>query len=192
MNQKGFANIIVIIGVVILVGVAGYFIVNQQKLSSTPTPSSTPSPTSALTPIPTPSPSRKPTPQSTSFNLIFRYGVGAKNELNTFDQTYTKDMVLDPSVTIKFKLTDNELSGIYQKINDLKLFDKNEERTDGNMLPCSSYYLKVQIDSIQKELSWNCRGKISDKLQQFTNYIIPIIESKQEYKELPTPKGGYL
>lgn len=188
MNQKGFANIIVIVGVVILVGVAGYFIISQQRPSSPPAPS------------PTPSPSPKPTPQSTSFNLIFRYGVGAKNELNTFDQTYTKDMVrdMDPSVTIKFKLTDNELAGIYQKINDLKLFDKNEEPTDGNMgfvEPCSSYYLKVQIDSAQKELSWDdCRGKISvsDKLQQFTNYIIPIIESKQEYKKLPIPKAGYL
>lgn len=104
-------------------------------------------------------------------------------------------MVIDPSVTIKFKLTDNELAGIYQKINDLKLFDKNEEPTERNTFiePCSSYYLKVQIDSVQKELSWNnCRGKISDKLQQITNYIIPIIESKEEFKKLPTPKGGYL
>lgn len=143
-------------------------------------------------------PQNPPAGEPTNFNLIFRYGVGAKNELNTFDQTYTKDMVrdMDPSVTIKFKLTDNELAGIYQKINDLKLFDKNEEPTGGNMLfvtPCSSYYLKVQIDSAQKELSWDdCRGKISDKLQRFINYIIPIIESKEEYKKLPIPKSSYL
>ncbi len=102
---------------------------------------------------------------------------------------------MDPSVTIKFKLTDNELTGIYQKINDLKLFNKNEESTEESMIstPCSSYYLRVQTDSVQKELSWSdCRGKISDKLQQFTNYIIPIIGSKEEYKKLPIPKGGYL
>jgi hypothetical protein len=59
--------------------------------------------------------------------------------------------------------------------------------------PCSRYYLKVQIDSEQKELSWDdCRGKISDKFQQFSNYIIQIIESREEYKELPAPKGGYI
>jgi hypothetical protein len=46
-------------------------------------------------------------------------GVGAKNELNTFDQTFTKDMVMDPSVTVKMKLSDNELNSIYQKINNL-------------------------------------------------------------------------
>lgn len=41
MNKKGFVNIIVIIGVVILVGVASYFIVNQQ--TPTPTRHRTPS-----------------------------------------------------------------------------------------------------------------------------------------------------
>ena len=104
-------------------------------------------------------------------------------------------MVMDPSVIIKFKLTDNELAGIYQKINDLKLFNESTKPIEGNMMvtPCSSYYLKVQINSKQKELSWNdCRGEISDKFQQFTSYIIQIIESKEEYKKLPTPQGGYM
>ena len=35
-----------------------------------------------------------------SFNLISKYGVRAKNELNTFEGTYTKDMVMDPSITV--------------------------------------------------------------------------------------------
>lgn len=129
------------------------------------------------------------------FNLIFRYSVDAKNELDTFKQTYTKDMVMDPPVTIKFKLLDNELAGIYQEINDRKLFDMTDESTDEQMFvtPCSSYYLKVQMDSVQKELSWDdCRGKVSDRLKQFTGYIISIIESKEEYKKLPAPRGGYL
>ena len=130
----------------------------------------------------------------TNFNLVFKYGVGAKNELNTFEQTYTRDMVKDPPVTIKFKLSDSDLAGINQKISDLKLFDISQP-TDGNMMvtPCSGYSLKVQIGSDEKEMSWsNCRGKINDKLQQFTEYIISIIESKEDYKKLPTPRGGYL
>lgn len=159
--------------VVIVLAVAGFVVFKQ---SNTP-------------------PQNPPTGGPTTFNLIFRHGVGAKNELNTFEQTYTKDMVMDPPVTIKFKISESELTSIYQKINDLKLFDMNEEITDGNMFrtPCDSYYLKVQIDTTPKDLSWdNCRGKISDKLQEFTNYIISVIESKEEYKKLPTPKAGYL
>lgn len=175
MNQKGFTNIVLIVLVVILNGVAGYFALNNR--STTPTPSSS------------------STPQSTTFNLIFKYGVEAKNELNTFAQTYTKDMVMDPSITTKFKLTDSELAGIYQKLNDLKLFNESTKPIERNVriTPCSSYYLKVQTNSEQKELSWdNCRGRISDKFQQFTNYVIQIIESKEEYKKLPTSLGGYL
>ena len=225
MNNKGFVNIVLIGIVVILLGIGGYFVwseygpqpcaqsllpaeavnkkTGEKKIFEYPCavprgwvitdyhPATTPQPT----PIPTPQPSPTPTPQSTSFNLIFKYGVGAKNELNTFAQTYTKDMVMDPSVTIKLKLTDNELTGIYQKLNDLKLFNESTKPIEGNVMvtPCSSYYLKVQINSEQKELSWNnCRGRISDKFQQFTSYVIQIIESKEEYKKLPTPQGGYL
>ncbi len=49
MNQKGFINIAVIIGVIILVGVVGYFVVNRR----TPSPEPTSSPTPPLSPSPT-------------------------------------------------------------------------------------------------------------------------------------------
>lgn len=164
---------IILIGIIVIIlAIAGFLVFEQTKTPPQNPPADTP----------------------TSFNLIFKYGVGAKNELNTFDQTYTKDMVMDPSITIKFKLSDSELASINRKINDLKLFDINQS-TEGNMMvtPCSSYYLKAQIGSDEKEMSWdNCRGKMNDKLQQFTNYIISIIESKDDYKKLPTPRGGYL
>jgi hypothetical protein len=130
-----------------------------------------------------------------NFNLIFKYGVGAKNELDTFEQTYTKDMVLDPPVTIKFALSSSELTEIYQKINDLNLFDKGPEQPKGNVFvtPCSNYYLKAYIDSTNKEIYWNnCRGKVSVQLEEFSSFVISIIEAKAEYKKLPIPKSGYL
>jgi len=129
------------------------------------------------------------------FNFIFRYGVGAKNEMNTFNQIYTKDMVMDQPVSIGLNLTDDEIVGVYKEMNDLKVFSINEASTEKNVMvtPCSSYYFKVQIGSLVKELSWDgCQGKINDKLQRFTDYIIKIIEAKEEYKKLPAPKGGYL
>ncbi|MEK7575739.1 MAG: hypothetical protein AAB491_01465 [Patescibacteria group bacterium] len=47
MNQKGFINIAIIIGVIILVGIAGYFVVNRQTPSPEPTPSPNPPSTSS-------------------------------------------------------------------------------------------------------------------------------------------------
>jgi hypothetical protein len=67
MNQKGFINIAVIIGVIILIGVAGYFIVNSQAFSPEPIPSPNPSPLPSPPPSPisNPSPSQTPTLPST-------------------------------------------------------------------------------------------------------------------------------
>ena len=44
MNQKKFVNIVVIIGIVVLAGIAGYFVVNYQTPSSISTSDSTPTP----------------------------------------------------------------------------------------------------------------------------------------------------
>lgn len=130
-----------------------------------------------------------------NLNIIFKYGVGAKNELDTFKQAYTEDMVMDPSVTITLKLTDNELVGINKMISNLNLFNEKKANINENMsaTPCSSYYLKAKIGSVWQELYWDdCHGKVSDRLQTLTNYITQIIQSKDEYKKLPIPKGGYL
>lgn len=132
------------------------------------------------------------------FNLVFRYGVGAKNELNTFDQTYTKDMIIDPPITVGMRLSNDELKGIYKKINDLELFNESvkpieENGMVGMVTPCSGYHLKVQVNSEQKELSWDdCHGRVNDKFHQFIDYVIQIIESKEEYKKLPERRGGYI
>ncbi len=140
-------------------------------------------------------PQDSPANELIDFNFIFRYGIGAKNELNTFDQIYTKDMIIGPSITVGMTLSNDELKGIYKKINDLKLFNESVRPIEENVSisPCSSFYLKIRVNSEQKELSWDdCYGRVSDKFHQFIDYIIQIIESKEEYKKLPEPKGGYL
>ena len=57
---------------------------------------------------------------------------------------------------------------------------------------CSSFYLKIRIESEVKEINWNDCGKTSDKATRFSIYMNRIIESQKEYKKLPTPTAGYL
>jgi hypothetical protein len=102
---------------------------------------------------------------------------------------------MDAPITTKLKLSESELSGIRGEIEHLKLFGGSEAQPQEKMrrMPCSCYYLRVQPDSEQNELSWNdCHGEISDKLQKFTHFMIKLIESKSEYKKLPKARGGYL
>lgn len=101
-------------------------------------------------------------------------------------------------------LTKEEMSKIYQKMLEINFFDYPDKfsvtapigEAVGMVTPCSSYYFKVANDSRIKELSWaDCvtnKNERADKLRELIRYIQSIIESKKEYRELPTPKGGYL
>ena len=64
------------------------------------------------------------------------------------------------------------------------------------MRPFSTYKFFVETDTIQKNLYWedeiHTPNQDADKLRDLINFIIDIIESKQEYQELPTPRGGYI
>jgi len=145
-----------------------------------------------------------PPAEVSSFNLIFKYGVTARNELNTFEGTYTKDMVMDPSITINLSLTEEELDRIYQKIVEIDFFDYPDEFSvpveEGELVtivtPYSSYYFKVEYDSSIKELRWEDEimnpNDEANKLRELIQLIRDIIELKEEYKELPAPTSGYM
>jgi hypothetical protein len=133
----------------------------------------------------------------TPINFIFKYGVHEQNILNTFDKTFTKDMIVDKNITTKLELSTSDLQNISKMITELNLFNikPNIVSNTGVIMtstPCFGYYLKTDIDSVQKEISWNdCNAEIKDEYKKFTDYVIKIIESKEEYKKLPEVKGGY-
>ena len=59
-------------------------------------------------------------PDPQLLKIHFYYGFG--NELNTFEQTYTKDMVQDGYVTVDFWLTEAEQERIRNKLNAIDFF----------------------------------------------------------------------
>jgi hypothetical protein len=136
----------------------------------------------------------------TDINIIFRYGVGAKNELDTFNGKYTRDMVIGPSITVNISLLNAEKERILQKMIENNFFDYPErflQRQDRFVTPSIDYFLKVEYDSKIKEVSWDDNSLFENKniengLQEITRSILEIIESKDEYKTLPTPMGGYI
>jgi len=62
INQKGFVNILLIVFVVVLAGVAGYFALNNRSVAPTPTSPILEQPAPSPTPSPTPTPTPTPTP----------------------------------------------------------------------------------------------------------------------------------
>jgi len=144
------------------------------------------------------------TSQQNGFNFIFKHGVTGRNTLDTFQGTYTKDMIMDPAITTDLVLTKAEMDSIYQKMMEIDFFnypdkfsvDVADNETKTEVAPYPSYFFRVEYDGKTKELLWHAKyvnlDTPGEKLMELINLIRNIIESKDEYKALPEPSGGYL
>ncbi len=145
-----------------------------------------------------------PASGESSFNLVFQSGVGARNRLDTFNGTFTKDMIMEPSIKVKLSLSEEELDSIYQKMMEIDFFNYPDRfsvtvppgESTIIVTPYESYYFKVRYGSRVKELWWEDEIKNenieADRLRELIELIWSIVQSKEEYKKLPPPKGGYL
>ena len=154
--------------------------------------------------IPTAKGAADDTLQKSDFNFIFKYGVTGRNTLDTFQGTFTKDMVMDAAITIKLTLSGVEMDSIYQKMSEIDFFnspdkfsvDVPEGEIKTEVTPYSTYFFRVTYGAKTKELLWHDKltnsDEKADKLKELINLIRSIIESKEEYKQLPEAKSGYL
>jgi len=141
--------------------------------------------------------------RESNFNLIFRYGIMSGNTLDTFQGTYIKDMVRDPSIRIDLALTKEEMDRIYEKMVEIDFFNYPDRFSvsvppgvpTGIRTPYSSYYFKVEYNSKIKELWWNDEivkeDEKADRLRELISFIRDIVESKEEYQKLPEPTSAY-
>jgi len=146
---------------------------------------------------------KQPTKES-GFNFIFKYGIAGRNTLDTFQATFTKDMVMDPAITVKLTLTPEEKDTIYQKMLEIDFFNypdkfsvdvpEGEVKTEVTLY--STYFFRVEYGQRTKELLWHDKYTNLDipgnKLMELITLIRNIVESKEEYKKLPEPKSGYM
>lgn len=144
------------------------------------------------------------TSSQSNLNLIFKYGVGARNELNTFENTFTKDLIGNPDTTVHLSLSKKELTEIQETMKEINFFDYPDtfvilippNKRGCYQEPYDSYYFKVKSDSLIKELWWEdeiceIRDENAENLRELIMFIRNIIESKEEYKKLPEPRGFY-
>lgn len=142
-------------------------------------------------------------PESRDFNLKLRYGIAARNELNTFQNTYTKDLILDGTITARFVLSDAELQEIKRKMIEIDFFSYPETfsvlRTDTIVVsiePHATYDFELKYNASIKRLHWDdgiiTNDQRATRLRDLIRLIQNIIEAKPEYRQLPPARGGYL
>ncbi|BBH20454.1 hypothetical protein Back11_17990 [Paenibacillus baekrokdamisoli] len=128
------------------------------------------------------------------FNFTFEYGSFYNNILNTFEGTYTKDLVMNGAITTELNLTEKEKKQIYKLMKDINLFNYLNEIEGLVMEPTSGYRFEIQYNGKKKIINW--KGEFTDRLRdkefiKMTTTIIEIIQSKEAYKLLPPIQGSY-
>lgn len=138
--------------------------------------------------------------------FVLAYGIDAKNVIDTFSGTFTKDLIsnLPPSsATAALELTPEEIAGIYQEMRDIGLSEYPQDfrlasKTPPACTPFQSYYLLVGVPgsgTILKEFRWddsaNDLRPEAQALHRLVERIRALIESKPEFKAMPPLRGGY-
>lgn len=135
--------------------------------------------------------------------IHFHYGF--ENELNTFEQFFQKDLVLDGIIATSFWLTTGEQDLILARVKNIQFFDfpdtiRYEMGPDSIMVTtCPNpgvQFLRIQYGDQDKTVYWYLPLPVNNDyatlLTELVVMIIDVIESKPEYQSLPPAEGGYI
>lgn len=158
---------------------------------------------SAPTPTSAPAPTLYPSQQQSNFAFRFEYIICDTNILDTFNDTYTRGMIVEPDITIPLSLTESQIADIYKKMIEINFFDYPEVFTIpipkngivGRVTPATQYHITVRNGDLTKSLSWldeiiDPKMPEADRLRELFQLIFKIIEEHPEYQKLPEPKAG--
>lgn len=128
----------------------------------------------------------------------FLYSTDWGTRVSTYDSTLTKDLILDPDTTIQFVLTKAELDTVFNKLMDIRFFDRSlpGEGWSGNCvkyLPSPMTTIQATVGTDTRRISWRgqCEGKFGQGLYELATLIDRMIRRQPQFKALPEPKGGY-
>lgn len=141
-------------------------------------------------------------PDNQFVQIYFKYDF--KNELNTFENTFQKDLILDGVKKINFWLSTEEQNRILEKVNEINYFSLpdtfkyiSEDSISVSIEPNpGEQILRIKYQSKDKITIWTYPVIENDSrfkdLLELRKFIKSIIELKQEYKSLPPARGGYM
>ncbi|UTR10387.1 hypothetical protein MM300_21365 [Evansella sp. LMS18] len=130
------------------------------------------------------------------FNFQLKYGFEARDILDTYEDTFTHNMIEKEDITIDFQLSDEEMEEIYSMMAEADILNSAENASE---YTCADPYevnkLQVTFDGEVHEREWitsYCEKKPDKKLEEFIFVMhTEIVMPREEYRELPEPEGGY-
>ena len=130
-------------------------------------------------------------------HVHFKYDY--KDELNTFEDYFVKDLVQDGITRTTLNFTDDEKESIVIMAEHVDFFNMPDtvySTAEGEQEPLPGMQmLRLNLGDVDKTVYWTLPFGGSDDeqgLRKLSYHIRTLIIDKPEYKELPPAKGGYL
>ncbi|WP_156123834.1 hypothetical protein [Paenibacillus sp. FSL R7-0273] len=132
------------------------------------------------------------------FAFSVRFGVMGKNEINTFEGTVTKDLVVKGTAQAELVLTDSEKADIYARLRTINIYRELKLEPDRKYCaktPFSEEHWQIRVDGEVRSFSWDeekCEITAdAEQLRELRSYIFELVQAKPAYLELPEAVGGY-
>jgi hypothetical protein len=173
----------------VLVGALGLSAAGCESSSATSTISST---------------AELPAIMPSDFGFVASYGPYAKNRIDTFAGTFTKDIISQtkPNPTTTLQLTAEQMASLYEDLRAINILDypdsldpSNTGKTGITASTPISYSLQIRAGGIEKAIRWDhgefARTDQAKSLLDWFERLRAMIEATPEYQRMPPLEGGY-
>jgi hypothetical protein len=143
------------------------------------------------------------------FDFKIDFGTYGKNNINTYNDTFTKDLVTAGSETIDFMISADKMRDIYKKFLEYRIYDLPDDinaeiemiegKTYSCVTPYREYSLTYTSEGKTRTIVYN-EGEpwpvedspdTRDRLRNFVDIISDYIYSTEEYEKMSPAEGGY-
>lgn len=144
------------------------------------------------------------------FNFKINFGTYGKNCIDTYNSTFTKDLVAAGTETIDFVIPTDEMRKIYEAFIEYKIHelpdDINSEieiimgKDYTEWEPAANYILTYTYNNVKRTISCNDGGpwyadsgppETRNNLVKFVEIVSEYIYNTEEYQKMPPFEGGY-
>lgn len=138
-----------------------------------------------------------PTTKPSDFAFSLNYGIGGKNKLDTFTNSYSRDMNSEHSQNIKLTLSEEDLNKIYSLMRTIDILnypDNFDPEGPSESKPYDEFYITILINGNKKNITWidnkNSQTEQAINLRELFSKIHKIVSETEEYKSLPVPEDS--
>ncbi len=149
-----------------------------------------------------------PDEMPSDFDFSLNFGIDGKNVIDTYEDTFTKDLIIAGTETIPFEIPADKMREIYAEFLIYEIYALPDNINDatpiygsyGTLTPAAVYTLRYTCDGETRTIVSDDGGPwdsddgypiTHERLVTFVTFVKDYIYSTEEYQSMPEEEGGY-